>query len=52
MAKKVKATAAVAAKEEEASKGCKNCNNTGLIGKGVEAKLCPICNGSPFGEPK
>lgn len=33
--------------------GCPNCQNTGLE-PGVplsEAKECPVCHGSPFGEP-
>jgi len=49
MTKKKQSTTKVAVKKE-VPKGCKNCNNTGLVGTGTTAKLCPVCNGSPFGE--
>lgn len=39
-------------KEEVAKSGCENCNNTGLEPNVArnEAKVCPICKGSPQGE--
>lgn len=37
--------------KEEKTKGCENCNNTGLEPNVSlsEAQVCPECNGSPFG---
>lgn len=36
----------------EAPSGCSECDNTGLDRKAGldEAQVCPVCNGSPFGE--
>ena len=39
-------------KKKSKEKGCENCNNTGLepnVSRDV-AQVCPVCNGSPFGE--
>lgn len=38
--------------KKEDVEGCENCSNTGLE-PGVArdtAQVCPVCNGSPFGE--
>lgn len=44
----------VAEDAPEVPAGCETCDNTGLeVGVPLdEAKVCPTCNGSPFGEPK
>lgn len=41
-------------KYEPWPKGCEACNNTGLKDGIVsdESPLCPVCNGSPYGEPE
>lgn len=38
--------------EVDRTDGCEACHNTGLENGNViqDAKTCPVCNGSPFGE--